>query len=137
MDNPLRRPQGTFPRGHISRDHGSRHRAPRGSTASHPPPLGDLERQHSSIDENDSSAAKTTQAHLVAMSGEFIGTIMFLFMSFGGTQIANNVTPSDHPDVGQLLYISLSFGFSLAVTAWIFYRVSGGLFNPAVGITLF
>ena len=31
------------------------------------------------------------------------------------------------------MYISLSFGFSLMVNAWIFFRVSGGLFNPAVG----
>jgi aquaporin related protein len=28
----------------------------------------------------------------------------------------------------------LSFGFSLAVNAWIFFRVSGGLFNPAVSL---
>lgn len=32
----------------------------------------------------------------------------------------------------QLLYIALSFGFSLTVNAWIFFRISGGLFNPAV-----
>jgi aquaporin related protein len=32
------------------------------------------------------------------------------------------------------LYISLCFGFSLAVNAWIFFRVSGGLFNPAVSL---
>jgi aquaporin related protein len=31
-----------------------------------------------------------------------------------------------------LLYIALSFGFSLAVNAWVFFRISGGLFNPAV-----
>ena len=38
------------------------------------------------------------------------------------------------PNPAQLLYISLSFSFSLAVNAWIFFRVSGGLFNPAVGL---
>lgn len=32
-----------------------------------------------------------------------------------------------------LLYSALCFGFSLAVNAWVFFRVSGGLFNPAVG----
>ena len=32
------------------------------------------------------------------------------------------------------LYIALSFGFSLAVNAWIFFRISGGLFNPAVSL---
>lgn len=26
----------------------------------------------------------------------------------------------------------MSFGFSLAVNAWVFFRISGGLFNPAV-----
>ena len=29
---------------------------------------------------------------------------------------------------------SLVFGFSLAVNAWVFFRISGGLFNPAVGV---
>lgn len=32
----------------------------------------------------------------------------------------------------QLQYIALCFGFSLAVNAWVFFRISGGLFNPAV-----
>lgn len=66
------------------------------------------------------------------MSGEFVGTTMFLFFAFGGTQIANTLTPADAPNLSQFLYISLSFGFSLAVSAWTFYRISGGLFNPAV-----
>lgn len=30
------------------------------------------------------------------------------------------------------MFIALSFGFSLAVNAWVFFRISGGLFNPAV-----
>jgi len=33
-----------------------------------------------------------------------------------------------------LLFAATSFGVSLAVNAWIFYRVTGGLFNPAVSI---
>ena len=70
--------------------------------------------------------------HLIAMTGEFVGTIMFLFFAFAGTQIANNLTPKTAPSLDQLVFISLSFGFSLAVTAWVFYRISGGLFNPAV-----
>ena len=32
----------------------------------------------------------------------------------------------------ELLYISLAFGFALATNAWVFFRISGGLFNPAV-----
>jgi glycerol uptake facilitator-like aquaporin len=35
-------------------------------------------------------------------------------------------------DPAKLLYIALCFGFSLAVNAWVFFRISGGLFNPAV-----
>ncbi len=56
---------------------------------------------------------------------------MFLYFAFAATQIANTVT-----DIGgsltRILFISLAFGFSLLVTAWVFYRISGGLFNPAV-----
>ena len=66
------------------------------------------------------------------MSGEFVGTTLFLFFAFAATQIANTLTPPDAPNLQQLMFISLAFGFSLAVTAWVFYRVSGGLFNPAV-----
>jgi len=66
------------------------------------------------------------------MSGEFVGTTLFLYFAFAATQIANTLTPSDAPNVNQLMFISVAFGLSLAVTAWVFFRVSGGLFNPAV-----
>jgi aquaporin related protein len=39
-------------------------------------------------------------------------------------------------NTSQLLFISLGFGFSLCVCAWVFFRVSGGLFNPAVSLGL-
>lgn len=81
--------------------------------------------------------------HFVAMSGEFAGTFLFLFFAFSGTQVANaqkkvldSATEVQGSDPSQLLYISLCFGFSLAVNAWVFFRISGGLFNPAVGIPL-
>ena len=32
----------------------------------------------------------------------------------------------------KILFISLCFGMSLVVNAWVFFRISGGLFNPAV-----
>jgi hypothetical protein len=79
--------------------------------------------------------------HFIAMAGEFVGTFLFLFFAFAGTQVANtpqtttgsqSTTLPQGPNPAQLLYISLCFGFSLAVNAWIFFRVSGGLFNPAV-----
>lgn len=66
---------------------------------------------------------------------------MFLFFAFAGTQVANTpatTSGSQSTEIPQgpnpitLLYISLAFAFSLTVNAWIFFRVSGGLFNPAV-----
>ena len=78
---------------------------------------------------------RTARGHFVAMTGEFVGTTLFLFFALSGTQIANTIIPAGTSgDVsGQLFFIALSFGFSLMVTVWVFYRISGGLFNPAVG----
>ncbi|KAF2833456.1 aquaporin-like protein [Ophiobolus disseminans] len=87
---------------------------------------------------------------IVAAAAEFAGTFMFLFFAFGGTQVANTAALfSDRATAGQensgltqapntsvLLYISLIFGFSLMVNVWVFFRVSGGLFNPAVTLGL-
>ena len=71
--------------------------------------------------------------HFVACCGEFIGTFFFLLLALSGTQVANTVPNPEHQDeLSRLLYISLAFGFSLAVNAWVWFRVSGGLFNPAV-----
>ncbi|KAJ9618319.1 Aquaporin-1 [Taxawa tesnikishii (nom. ined.)] len=72
---------------------------------------------------------------------------MFLFFAFAATQVANAAATasgsgqtghsiSQAPNANTLLYISLSFGFSLVVNVWIFFRVSGGLFNPAVSLGL-
>lgn len=82
---------------------------------------------------------------LVAALAEFAGTFMFLFFAFGGTSVANNSDAAldadltnkfggiaQAPDTSVLLYVSLVFGFSLMVNVWVFFRVSGGLFNPAV-----
>ncbi|KAI9711280.1 MAG: hypothetical protein M1820_002267 [Bogoriella megaspora] len=85
--------------------------------------------------------------HFVATMGEFVGTTMFLFFAFAGTQVANvgakeaagsNTTTNASTgfNTSVLLYISLSFAFSLMVNVWIFFRISGGLFNPAVTLAL-
>ena len=73
------------------------------------------------------------------MCGEYVGTVLFLYFALSGCQVANNIKSSAGltvQDTGanpqQLQYIALSFGFSLAVNAWVFFRISGGLFNPAV-----
>lgn len=80
--------------------------------------------------------------YAIAAVGEFLGTFLFLFFAFAGTQCAKlaydplkreqGMAEDAIPTVGLLLYVALAFGFSLAVNVWIFFRVSGGLFNPAV-----
>ena len=81
----------------------------------------------------------------VAAIGEWVGTTLFLFFAFAGTQVANahsktpvetttNATAGFSPIV--MLYISVSFGFSLMVNVWIFFRISGGLFIPAVSLSI-
>ncbi|KAF2486970.1 aquaporin-like protein [Neohortaea acidophila] len=84
----------------------------------------------------------TTRGHVVAFIGEFAGTFFFLFFAFSGAQTSN---VASNPNAGgkvttkaiqatpsQLLYTALAFGFSLAVNVWVYFRISGGLFNPAV-----
>jgi len=80
------------------------------------------------------------RGHLVAFIGEFLGTFMFLFFAFAAANVAlqgcKDCGLGAMPTIGELLYISLAFGFSLAVNAWVFFRISGGLFNPAVTLGL-
>ncbi|KAL0636497.1 Aquaporin-1 [Maublancomyces gigas] len=77
----------------------------------------------------------------LAMIVEFIGTFLFLLFAFGGTQAAKtnwDPTLKSHDPIlapatqDLLLYVAFAFGFSLTVNVWVFYRVSGGLFNPAI-----
>ncbi|KAF2246414.1 aquaporin-like protein [Trematosphaeria pertusa] len=75
------------------------------------------------------------QGHLVAATGEFVGTFMFLYFSFAG-QIMLQTQASDRVNGGPSsqtnIFTALLYGFSLLVNVWAFYRISGGLFNPAV-----
>ncbi|KAL6251456.1 Aquaporin-1 [Rhinocladiella similis] len=77
--------------------------------------------------------------HFIAMMGEFAGTFLFLLFAFGGTNVVNAAPEQGQPvdlaaNPAKLLFISLCFGMSLAVNAWVFFRISGGLFNPAVSL---
>ncbi|RYO78576.1 hypothetical protein DL766_008610 [Monosporascus sp. MC13-8B] len=70
---------------------------------------------------------------------EFAGTFMFLLFAFGGTNTVNSAPLDGRSEnlaanPSQLVFICLCFGMSLAVNAWTFFRISGGLFNPAVSI---
>lgn len=64
---------------------------------------------------------------------EFVGTTMFLLLAFGGTQASNEVVGSG---LERSLYIATAFGLSLLVSAWFFFRATGGLFNPDVSLAL-
>jgi aquaporin rerated protein, other eukaryote len=64
---------------------------------------------------------------------EFVGTTMFLLLAFGGVQASHDV---QGPAIEQTLYIATSFGLSLLVSAWFFFRATGGLFNPEVSLAL-
>jgi hypothetical protein len=78
---------------------------------------------------------------LHAACQEFIGTTVFLTLAFGGVQASAAEDGSSgatvSTGVNRIMYISLCFGFSLLVSAWLFYRVTGGLFNPNVSTALF
>ncbi|KAH8846570.1 hypothetical protein MCOR29_011676 [Pyricularia oryzae] len=100
--------------------------------------------------DNGASAAKTggggqsrsnfgsIRLHFVAALGEFVGTFMFLFFGYAGHfMVARSSTPSETDttsgDSAQTtIFVALAYGFSLLITVWTMYRISGGLFNPAV-----
>ncbi|KAI1077303.1 aquaporin-like protein [Whalleya microplaca] len=81
----------------------------------------------------------TVKNHVIAVASEFAGTFMFLLFALGGTNAVNQAPQQGQPtdlaaNPAKLLFISLCFGMSLAVNAWVFFRISGGLFNPAVTV---
>jgi aquaporin related protein len=72
---------------------------------------------------------------MVAAVGEFVGTFMFLFFAFACQMMLtsqSNPAPNGLASAQQNTFTALVYGFSLLVNAWAFYRISGGLFNPAV-----
>jgi len=85
----------------------------------------------------------TLRNNTVAALGEFVGTFLFLFFAFAGTQVATSIPKSVAggdvlpPNLVQLVFIALAFGASLAANVWAFYRITGGLFNPSVTLALF
>ncbi|KZT57731.1 aquaporin-like protein [Calocera cornea HHB12733] len=88
---------------------------------------------------------------LLAAALEFVGTIVFLIIGLGGIQAAATSSSllaaasgtssgaqsaNAVASIEQLLYISASMGLGLLVAVWLFYRVTGGVFNPAVSTAL-
>ncbi|KAI0153957.1 aquaporin-like protein [Pestalotiopsis sp. NC0098] len=87
----------------------------------------------------------TLQRHLVAASGEFVGTFFFLFFGYAGhlmiidqvdVDLNRTAAPIGTPGILQTVFVGYAYGFSLLVTVLAFYRISGGLFNPAVTLGL-
>jgi len=84
----------------------------------------------------------TMEAHLVATVGEFVGTFLFLYFAYAGNLMAVSLasSPAAAPGLGKssetVVFIALAYSFSLLVNVWAFYRISGGLFNPAVSSKL-
>jgi aquaporin related protein len=78
-------------------------------------------------------------ADLHAALFEFVGTTFFLLLGLGGIQAATGATVySNDPtsNLQRILYISTCMGLSLLASAWLFFRVTGGLFNPNVSLAL-
>lgn len=80
----------------------------------------------------------------IAVFAEFMGTTFFLFFALAGCQVTHlsptavtfpgpaGSSPQTFVSVSSLLYAALAVGFSLAVNAWVFFRVTSALFNPAI-----
>lgn len=87
---------------------------------------------------NSRGIPSSVRNSMVVVIGEFCGTFMFLFLAFIGAQTALNANDPGNKDPDApllpmtLLYIACAFGTSLAINVWIFFRVTGGMFNPAV-----
>lgn len=96
-----------------------------------PPPLEANARSH-----HDAPHLSVFNRHLVAASGEFVGTFFFLYFAYAGNLMALLQAPYLASNGGLAsttdVWISFAYGFSLLINVWAFYRISGGLFNPAV-----
>lgn len=67
--------------------------------------------------------------------------VLFLLLGLGGIQASLTSSadasgvPSGAP-IMSVLYSSVSMGLALLVSVWLFYRVTGGLFNPNVSFAM-
>lgn len=78
--------------------------------------------------------------HFIAAAGEFVGTFLFLFTGYLIHAMSVGFAPESATGGGNtnqtVVFIAIGYGFSLLVAAWVLYRVSGGLFNPAITLGL-
>jgi len=84
----------------------------------------------------DRTIGHAIKNHFVAATGEFVGTFFFLFFAFAcqlmAFEQASDKAPNGSNSATTTVYIALGYGMSLLVAVWILFRISGGLFNPAV-----
>ncbi|KAF4614235.1 hypothetical protein D9613_008049 [Agrocybe pediades] len=77
-----------------------------------------------------------------AAAFEFLGTTFFLLFGLGGIQASaaeatSGGTGTEASAVQRILYVSTCMGLSLLVSAWLFFRATGALFNPNISLALF
>jgi len=85
---------------------------------------------------------------LAAAGFEFCGTITFLLLGLGPIQSAGiskslypasagtDAGPTPPLSIDQMMYASAGLGLGLLVAAWLFFRVTGALFNPNISTAL-
>nr|OQO19978.1 hypothetical protein B0A51_11379 [Rachicladosporium sp. CCFEE 5018] len=81
---------------------------------------------------------------LIAILSEFLGTTFYLFFALSCSRIAHTPAlpgvPAADVAIAVLnptapkIYTALGFGFSLLVWGWVFFKVTGALFSPAVAV---
>jgi len=81
---------------------------------------------------------------------EFVGTFVWLLLALGGLQASagqatlaasqrgqhHGILAPSTMSTEQLMYGSAVLGISLLVAVWLFYRATGGLFNPNITTSL-
>lgn len=75
---------------------------------------------------------------LVVVSGEFIGTFVFLWCAYMIASAANHDSfyDADSANPAKIIMIAFGFGFGVMVGIFLTARVSGGNLNPAVTLSL-
>lgn len=74
----------------------------------------------------------------IVVSGEFIGTFIFLWTAYVIAQAANNDVfyDANSSNPAKIIMIAFGFGFGVMVGIFLTARISGGNLNPAVTLTL-